>query len=317
VFDHDELGHSVVPAATWSSSAGISSTFFRTFKLPIPHVVGVRHVVFPSVSIAYSPDFPSLQYRDTAGVSRNRFNSFGNIGISGSKAAGMSFAVDQRFQVKLKDGDKVTRLDNLVSWSSSGYYDFLWHEHGLKHGLSAIGNTIALQPPGFVSASMNGTVDPYQGRPLRNLGLNVGFNFSSNGARKQPAPLAAEQTARRNDIVSQEDFRETWRTSIAYSYSGGYGYQNWESNRTANGVFSYQMTPNWQFDYSALFDVTQSRLQSQRFSLTRKIHCWDAVFTRSFVPGGEAEYYFRLGVRDQKEIYYERGTRAQSFGGIQ
>ena len=47
------------------------------------------------------------------------------------------------------------------------------------------------------------------------------------------------------------------------------------------------------------------------------MHCWEAVFTRSFVPGGEAEYYFRLGVRDQREIYYERGSRAQSFGGIQ
>ena len=34
-------------------------------------------------------------------------------------------------------------------------------------------------------------------------------------------------------------------------------------------------------------------------------------------PGGEAEYYFRLGIRDQREIYIERGTRVQSFGGIQ
>jgi hypothetical protein len=306
-----------VPAATWSSSAGISSTFFRTFSVPIPHVVGVRHVVFPSVSLTYSPEFPSLQYRDTAGVSHSRFDSFGGIGISGSKNASMSFALDQRFQVKLKDGEKVTRLDNLVSWSSSGSYDFLWHEHGMPHGLSPIGNTIVLQPPGFMTASMNGTVDAYQGRPLRNLGFNVGFNFSSNGARKQPALLAVEQTARRNDIISQEDFRETWRMSLSYSYSGGYQIQNWESNRTANGVFSYQMTPNWQFDYSALYDVTLAQVQSQRFSLTRKLHCWDAVFTRSFIPGGEAEYYFRLGVRDQKEIYVERGTRVQSFGGIQ
>ena len=77
------------------------------------------------------------------------------------------------------------------------------------------------------------------------------------------------------------------------------------------------MTPNWQIDYSALYDVTTSQVQSQRFSITRKIHCWVAVFTRSFFASGEAEYYFRLGVRDQKEIYYERGTRAQSFGGIQ
>ena len=55
----------------------------------------------------------------------------------------------------------------------------------------------------------------------------------------------------------------------------------------------------------------------QRFSLTRRIHCWDASFSRSFTPGGEVEYHFRLGIRDQKEIYLERGTRVQSFGGIQ
>ena len=53
------------------------------------------------------------------------------------------------------------------------------------------------------------------------------------------------------------------------------------------------------------------------YRLTRRIHCWEATFSRSFFAGGEAEYYFRLGVRDQREIYYERGTRAQSFGGIQ
>jgi hypothetical protein len=77
------------------------------------------------------------------------------------------------------------------------------------------------------------------------------------------------------------------------------------------------MTPNWHFDYSAAFDFTLSQVLSQHYSLTRRIHCWDAVFTRTFTPYGAAEYYFRLGVHDQKEIYFERGTRSQSFGGIQ
>ena len=34
-------------------------------------------------------------------------------------------------------------------------------------------------------------------------------------------------------------------------------------------------------------------------------------------PGGEAEYYFRLAVKDQKELFIERGTRIGSLGGIQ
>jgi lipopolysaccharide assembly outer membrane protein LptD (OstA) len=317
VFDFDEQGHKVVPAATWAGQLGVSTTYYGTFKPPIPHLAGLRHVIFPSLGFNFSPDFPSLQFRDSTGVLRNRFNGFGGIGISGAKNASMNFSLDQRFQVKIKNGDKITRLDNLLGWTTSGSYDFLWREHHLPHGLSPLGTQMTLQPPGFATASLSAGLDAYQGRPLRTLGFNTGINVSSSGARKQPAALAVEQTSRKSEIVGEDDFRETWRLSLAYSYSGGYGRVNWSAQKTANGVVSYQMTPNWQFDYSAAYDVTRAQILSQRFSLARRIHCWDAVFTRSFVPGGEAEYYFRLGVRDQKEIYFERGTRAQSFGGIQ
>ncbi|TMQ50021.1 MAG: hypothetical protein E6K73_08745 [Candidatus Eisenbacteria bacterium] len=79
----------------------------------------------------------------------------------------------------------------------------------------------------------------------------------------------------------------------------------------------YQLTPAWGLDYSASYDVTSHQIGTQRFALTRDLHCWQAVFTRTFAPGGEAEYYFRLGVKEQKEIYIERGTRSGSIGGIQ
>ena len=79
----------------------------------------------------------------------------------------------------------------------------------------------------------------------------------------------------------------------------------------------YQLSPAWAFEYSASFDLTNHIVQTQRFVLTRDLHCWQAIFTRQFVGGGEAEYYFRIGVKDQKEIYLERGTRVGSLGGIQ
>lgn len=79
----------------------------------------------------------------------------------------------------------------------------------------------------------------------------------------------------------------------------------------------YQLSPAWAFEYSASLDLTLHSVQTQRFVLSRDLHCWEAVFTRTFVVGGEAEYYFRIGVKDQKEIYLERGTRVGSLGGIQ
>ncbi len=316
VLDYDAQGHKVAPAAVWSSHASLSTTFYGTFKPPIPHVAGLRHVVFPSVALTYSPEFSNLQYRDTSGVVRNRFAGFSGIGVAGAKSAFMSFGLSQRFQLKLKNGEKVTRLDNLISWDTNGSYDLLWREHGSKHGLSTLPTLISFTPPGFAQAQLSGLFDVYEGRPLRTLGFNVGANFASGGARKQPAALAVEQTTRPAESV-EPDFRETWRLSLAYSYSGGYSLRNWTAQKSLNAVASYQMTPNWNFDYSTALDVTRSQILTQRFSLTRRIHCWDAIFTRSFTPGGVAEYYFRLGVRDQKEIYFERGTRVQSWGGIQ
>ena len=317
VFDFDELGHRVVPAAVWSSNLAMSSTFYGTFKPPIPRLVGLRHVVAPSMSFSYSPQFSGLQYSDTAGVRRERFNSFGGIAISGFKSANMNFGLDQRFQVKLKDHDQVTRLDNLLSWSTQGSYNFLYKEAHQKHGLSPLFSSLRLQPPGLLSADASGSFDVYEGRPLRTFGYNIGTNFSSSGAKKAPAALPVDQTTRKTEITADTDFKESWRLSLAYSYSGGYAGPSWSAQKTANAVLSYSFTPNWQFDYSTSYDVTRSQVVSQRYSLTRHIHCWEAIFTRSFSPGNEAEYYFRLGIRDQREVYVERGTRVQSFGGIQ
>ncbi|MFN8588340.1 MAG: putative LPS assembly protein LptD [Candidatus Eisenbacteria bacterium] len=315
VFDRDQLGNEIVPAATWASSMSLSSTFYGTFRPPLKHVAGIRHVVFPSVGISYSPDVGGLLYTDTAGVKRSRFESFGGIGISGLKSANMSFQLDQRFQLKLVDGEKVTRLDNLVTWNTVGSFDFLWKEHGAKHGLSPLLTSVSFQPPGLANVSLNGQVDPYEGRPLRYLSWNTGVNFGSSGAKKTPPSLAVE-SARRNDGDAEEAFRESWRAGLSYSYSGGYALPWWTSQKSANATVSYTMTPNWSVSWASAYDVTRGKVLTQSWNLTRRIHCWDAVFTRTF-RGSETEYYFRLGVRDQREIYFERGTRAQSFGGIQ
>jgi hypothetical protein len=81
-------------------------------------------------------------------------------------------------------------------------------------------------------------------------------------------------------------------------------------------VVHYDVTPNWTVDYSASYDITLRNVLTQRFALTRTLHCWIATFTRTFTPGGVSEYYFRLGIKDQREVYMERGTRVGSLGGI-
>jgi len=313
VFDHDELGHQVVPAGTWNAGVSVSSSFYGTFRPRLGPLVGLRHVVVPAMSFTYSPEFPGLTYADSLGFTHNKFQAFDGIGVSGFKSAHLDFGLDQRFQAKLKRGDEVRRLDNLLSWFTGASYNLLYREQGQAHGLSPINSSVLLQPPGVVNVNLGWVTDVYQPRPVRSLGYNVNLNLSSTGRAQANPDLPVDRTVRGTDA----SFQDTWSVGLAYSYSGGYAGPTWANQQTVNAVARATLTPSWGVDYSASYDITERELGTQRFAVTRDLHCWQASFTRTFIAGGEAEYYFRLGVKEQRELFIERGTRSGSIGGIQ
>ncbi len=315
VFDHDVEGNKNVPAGVWSAGLAASTTFYGTFAPGIGALEGVRHVVFPSVSMTYSPEFPGLVAQDSAGNPIDRFESFGSIGISGFKQFRMNMALEQRLQVKVRRKNEIQRLDNLLSWTMGANYNFLWREQNQVHPLSTIGSAVTLTPPRFVNATFSWVTDVYNPKPLRTFNYNLGMNLSSTDARNYfAAPdLALDRNARK-----VQPFTDQWNVAFAFSYAGGYAFDGrWLASRNANLVTSYQMSPAWSVEYSAAYDVTNRRMGTQRFSLVRDLHCWQASFTRTFMVGGEDEYYFKIGVKEQPEIYIDRGTRAISIGGIQ
>ena len=318
LWDHDEQGNKVVPAAVWTANLGTSSTFYRVYRTPM-RSLSLRHVFSPAFSVNYAPDFPGLSYTDSNGVRQPKFDGFGDIGLfSGRKTTRAQFAMDHRIQAKHTRGEKVTRLDNLLSWTTSSSYDFLYKQNGALHPLGLVSTAIRLQPPGYVSGDASSSIDVYSQRPLRAFNYNIGASLNSRGAGKPQATRVGTETPELLTVGEEaSDFRETWSLALAYSYAGGYQGPKWSSRESVNGVLNYQLTENWSFDYQAGLDLTARSVILQRFSLTRRIHCWNAQFSRTFLIGGETEYYFRLGIRDQREVYYERGTRAQSFGGIQ
>ena len=198
----------------------------------------------------------------------------------------------------------------MLSWTTAGSYDFLYREHGAKHPLSNLSSSVLVQPPSYMSANLGWVTDVYAARPIRTMNYNLGLNLDSGGLKRTTPDLPIEQ-------LTEGATGENWSFGFSYSYAGGYTTAtDWSSTKTANVTSRYQLSPAWALEYSASLDLSDNRIQTQRFVLTRDLHCWQAIFTRSFVVGGETEYYFRIGVKDQKEIYLERGTRMGSLGGI-
>jgi lipopolysaccharide assembly outer membrane protein LptD (OstA) len=322
LFDHDELGHKLVPAGVWSASATTGATFYGTSNHRIGPLLGLRHVLVPTMTYNYSPEFSGLTVKDSTGKEVSRFAAFDGIGVSGVKSKFMTFLLEQRWQAKLQKGQEVRRLDNLLSWNISGTYDFLYREHSQKHPMSNLGSSVLLQPPGLVNASIGFVTDVYSPRPLRTLNGNSSLSLSSRGG-EVASPLAAalpvDLTSRSRYDVVAPNFRDVWSASFSYSYSGGYTgiSSKWSSQQTGNLVAHYQISPGWTTDFSASYDITEQRLLTHRFGLSRDLHCWVATFTRDFSPGGRPEYYFKLSVKDQRELYLDRGSRSSSLGGIQ
>jgi hypothetical protein len=147
------------------------------------------------------------------------------------------------------------------------------------------------------------------------------MTLNSDRRRADPtlAALPVDQTSRQRNEVLTPQFRDAWSLSLAYSYSGGYPSiePQWKSQQTGNAVVHYQVSPAWSVDFSASYDITQKRLLTHRFALNRDLHCWTATFTRDFNPGSPPEYYFRISIKDQREVYVEHGSRTSSLGGIQ
>jgi hypothetical protein len=310
-FDFDEQGHhfgwgpheTLFGTSQAVSTAGVSSnaTFYGTFRPHWGPVVGVRHILTPSVSFAFSPQ------------TQSRFNDFGGFGVATGKQAAMVFGLDQRLQAKVRRGDKLAVLDNLLLLSVRGSYNFLWEEQHQQHPLSNLGWTLQIQPPGVLNGSATWTMDVYQPRVLRNFSYNLGLNLSSARLHGVPPPLPVDQ-----GTPAAPGFRDTWNAALSYSYAGGLvTADQWSSSQTGNAVLQYQFSPNWGFDYSTSIDFSHREVMTQRWGISRDLHCWMATFSRIFTVGGEAEYYFRLGVKEQRDIYAERGTRAGSLGGIQ
>src|SRR4030095_8560148 len=95
LWDFDNLGNRVVPSASWSAAAGTSTTLYGTTRVQWGPLVGIRHVIAPTMSFSYSPSFDNLLFTDSLGIVRQRFTPFGGIGISGFRRAAMAFGIDQ------------------------------------------------------------------------------------------------------------------------------------------------------------------------------------------------------------------------------
>jgi LptD protein len=155
----------------YSFSVGMNTRIYGTYlsKNPTSKIKGIRHIITPSVSYSYTPDFTDQYYqtvylKDARGVSQPVLKSIHEGFVYGSSRQGESNSLGLSFgnTVELKVRSKKDTVDRKISLfnnlSISTGYNFLAKEYKLSP-ISISANTNVLNNK--INININGTLDPY------------------------------------------------------------------------------------------------------------------------------------------------------------
>ncbi len=168
------------PITNYSFSVGVNTRIFGTYlsKKPNSKIRGIRHVISPSISYNYTPDFTNEYYRtfaqrdskgvelkDAKGNSIPVYKSFyegfiygsSRQGTSNSIGIGFGNTIEMKVRGKKDTVDKKIAIFNNLSISTG--YNFAAESFRLSP-ISISANTNVLNNK--VNININGTLDPYQ-----------------------------------------------------------------------------------------------------------------------------------------------------------
>lgn len=158
---------------TFNYSASANTKFYGMFAPGIGDIQAIRHVVTPSLSFNYQPDFSDLKWGYYTEIkkpdgSTEKRDRFGGTGLGGSKRVNLS--VSNLFQMKKGVGDKEKKID-LFNLNFGTGFNF----EADRHKLSDLSTNWRADPGRNFSLSANTTHSFYQWQTLKSGAYTSGM----------------------------------------------------------------------------------------------------------------------------------------------
>ncbi len=310
VYDRDKLGAEFPTRFTYSAGLSTGTTVYGTFFPKVGALEGIRHIIEPTASLSWVPDFE--QYFDEDGS--DIFYSFrGGFTSTPRERKSFGLSLVNKAQIKYESGGQVKKLDNLLRFGLTSSYDFL---DEVEPWTDLLAN-LELRPGRPFSFRWNTRHDVY-GWDLESSSLTATVNLTGRPAVLLPSEPALDQSAemmspadelrRQLETVSASTLLTSrpWDASLTFRYSRGSDPGN--ANYWTEGAVAFSLTRKWRVNYGIQYDLDDQEIASQEFTVYRDLHCWEAQFTGRYFEE-EWRYYFRINVKALPEIQYERGDR--------
>jgi len=304
-YDRDRRDREFPGRFTYTTAVSAGTTVYGTFFPEVGRLEAVRHVIEPSISYSWTPEFS--EYFDEGSDVFHTFSGFGSTPRA-KKAVGVSLV--NKLQLKVRRGEKTQTLDNLLRWSASSSYDFKKDEHRWAD----VSSSVEFRPGKLASVRWSSRYDAYDWT-LESSSVTTTLSLRGSTPEWEGGPLERELVGHDSPV---DDLRRTfseeaggeplgvrpWDAGVTFRYSRGADPD--DATYWFDGSVDFSPTPRWRLNYRVHYDLREQEVASQEWAVHRDLHCWEAQFVRRYYDG-EWQYYFRINVKALPEIQAESG----------
>ncbi|MGV0755187.1 putative LPS assembly protein LptD [Empedobacter brevis] len=323
---------------TFDFNANISTSIYGTYINPNKNaaILGIQHVITPSVGLLYTPNFQSQNWGyyksfQNANQEEEWYNQYLNMinGVSiPSLTNSITFGISNNLEMKVRDandpkGFKKVKIFETLNFSSS--YNFAAKENEKK-----------LQPVSFqgmtslfdrkVNIQFSGRIDPYKNiryidaagnekvletnkislseLKIANMTLGTGYTFDNStfgGKRFDAKNYRKRGTVRDENFYYDNDnyaqFSIPWSLTANVSYNYSKGTER-KGNSTGSVALNGKIspTPYWAISANATYDFITSEITYVRFGFERDLRSFTLSF--NWTPMGTYKSYdFFIGIK--------------------
>lgn len=312
-------------------TTGVSTKLFMDYMFKSKRVKQIRHLLIPTVTYMYRPDFGKEQYgfwrnivTDTMGTVQ-RYSIFKDniftgpaIGEQNTINFNLNNNIEAKVRKKTDTGYVYTKTTVLQNLSVNGFYNFAADSLNLSN-ITVSGRNKLFK---FFDLVGSANFDPYaydtlkrhnirkfnyedNGRLVRftqaNLAINAGFSSNTveaiRNARKPPnLTNGAERGAEQKPTV--EEGKLAWNLNIFYNVTVTQAYMQVKAKYIQSLNFSgdINVTKYWKIGATSGYDFTHKQLSYTSVNLYRDLKCWEARI--DWVPFGfRKSYSFTINLK--------------------
>ncbi len=319
----------------YNFTSSLSTKLFGLVAFKKGPIRAIRHVLTPSISFSYTPDFGDAKYGyygsyvDGEGreVSYSHFEGSLYGSPPGQKSGRIGLTLGNNLEIKVPSKkDTITGLRKvklIESFSISGNYDLsrdslnmsmitmsgrttLWKNFNIQYG--------SVWDP-YAADSAGRRINKFEWDVNRRLlrldntswRLSFGFKFGDEDFKKEKKPENAtdnEMDEIENNPDGYVNWNIPWSLNFNYNftYTNNLDYINYVKvpNETIVQTLSFagqvNITPKWKFTFNSGWDFTQNKFSYTSINLYRDLHCWEMRF--SWIPlGVRQSWNFSINVK--------------------